>query len=204
MMMYSLLPILSLAATLLGGVSAAPVLEARAVARTSAPAGAIIVDQTGAINGSYTTFQQGVNALSTTTKTNQYLFIYPGTYTEQVYVPSLKSNLTIQGYTTDASTYAGNQVTLTYNLALINTTSDDLTATLRQWNKNTKVYNLIIQNTFGHISSNGQNLAISARKMITLLYSHPTLKSSSTKHYIFCIPLQNVTLSYSEAFHKNH
>ncbi|CAD6444090.1 3b27caf0-7f82-4213-aab3-fd6210d8b3e8 [Sclerotinia trifoliorum] len=160
--MYSLIPILSLAAALLGGVSAAPVLEARAAARTSAPSGAVVVDKTGATPGSYTTFQQGVDALSTTTTANQYLFIHPGVYTEQVYVPALQSNLTIQGYTEDATTYAGNQVTLTYNLALINTTNDDLTATLRQWNKNTKVYNLIIKNTFGHINSNGQNLAISA------------------------------------------
>ncbi|TGO21844.1 hypothetical protein BPAE_0197g00100 [Botrytis paeoniae] len=159
--MYFSIPILSFAATLLGAVSAAP-LEARAVPRTSAPSGAVIVDATGQTSGSYETFQEGVNALSTTTTTPQYLFIYPGTYTEQVYVPALKSNLTIQGYTTDASTYDGNQVTLTYNLALKDTTSDDLTATLRQWNKNTKVYNLIIKNTFGHISSNGQNLAISA------------------------------------------
>ncbi|ESZ93063.1 pectin methyl esterase [Sclerotinia borealis F-4128] len=143
-------------------VSAAPILETRAVARISAPSGAIIVDNTGATSGSYTTFQKGVNALSTTTTTPQYLFIHPGTYTEQVYVPALKSNLTIQGYTTDARTYANNQAIVTYNLALQDTTSDDLTATLRQWNKNTKVYNLIIKNTFGHVSKNGQNLAISA------------------------------------------
>ncbi|QSZ37098.1 hypothetical protein DSL72_009190 [Monilinia vaccinii-corymbosi] len=154
--------ILSLAAVLLGGASAAPVLEERAVARTCAPAGAIIVDKTGVTPGSYTTFQKGVNALSTSTTTPQYLFIYPGTYQEQVYVPPLKSNLTIQGYTPDATTYLNNKVTLTYNLALKDTTSDDLTATLRQWNTNTKVYNLIIVNSFKHVNSKGQNLAISA------------------------------------------
>ncbi|KAB8295956.1 hypothetical protein EYC80_008776 [Monilinia laxa] len=154
--------ILSLAATFLGSVSAAPALQERATARTSAPAGAVIVDKTGAVSGSYTTVQAGVNALSNTTESPQYLFIHPGTYVEQVYVPALKSNLTIQGYTKDARTYTKNQVTLSYNLALKDTTSDDLTATLRQWNTNTKVYNLIIENTFGHISKNGQNLAISA------------------------------------------
>lgn len=122
--------ILSLTATLLGGVSAA-VLQSRAVAHTSAPSGAIIIDKTSATKGSYATFQKGVNALSTSTTAPQYLFIYPGTYTEQVYVPALKSNLTIQGYTEDATTYNGNQVTLTYNLALKDITSDDLTATLR-------------------------------------------------------------------------
>lgn len=193
--MYSLIPILSFAATLLGAVSAAP-LEARAVSRTSAPSGAVIVDATGKTAGSYTTFQKGVNALSTTTTTPQYLFIYPGTYTEQVYVPALNSNLTIQGYTTDASTYAGNQVTLTYNLALKDTTSDDLTATLRQWNKNTKVYNLIIQNTFGHISSNGQNLAISARKFNGSIHSSLIL-ACSARNFIF----YHLSASKSQGFH---
>jgi pectin methylesterase-like acyl-CoA thioesterase len=97
-----------------------------------------------------------------TTTTPQYLFIYPGSYYEQVYIPLLKSNLTVQGYTTDATSYKNNAATITYNLALLNTTSDDLTATVRQWNTNTKFYNLNIANTFGHVSTNGQNLAISA------------------------------------------
>ena len=79
-----------------------------------------------------------------------------------MYVPALKSNLTIQGYTLDARSYEGNTVLITFNLALENVTSDDLTATVRQWNPNTKVYNLNIANTFGHIPENGQNLALSA------------------------------------------
>ncbi|KAE8448575.1 hypothetical protein EG329_009000 [Mollisiaceae sp. DMI_Dod_QoI] len=131
-------------------------------ARTSPPSGAVVVDATGATAGSYITVQSGVNALSLTSTTPQVLFIYPGTYAEQVYVPALKSNLTVQGYTLDGRTYAGNTATITYDLALINTTSDDLTATVRQWNPNTKFYNLNIANTFGHIPTNGQNLALSA------------------------------------------
>ncbi|KAM3075468.1 hypothetical protein ACMFMG_007615 [Clarireedia jacksonii] len=163
--MKSFASILVFVALSLGSVSAAPVVEQRhaSYARTSAPAGAIVIDKrSNPVAGSYRTVQQGVDALSTTSTKPQYLFIYPGVYTEQVYVPALKSNLTIQGYTKDARTYAGNTATITYNLALINTTSDDLTATVRQWNKNTKVYNLIIANTFGHINKDGQNLAISA------------------------------------------
>ncbi|TGO44078.1 hypothetical protein BCON_0618g00030 [Botryotinia convoluta] len=156
--------LLSFAASLLGSVSASPALVNRAVAfnRTIAPAGAIVVDETGEIAGSYTTFQEGVNALSATTTDAQYIFVAPGTYFEQVYLPQIASNLTIQGYTSDARSYYDNQATLTYNLALINTTSDDLTATFRAHNTNTKVYNLIIKNTFGHINSNGQNLALSS------------------------------------------
>ncbi|KAL4819895.1 glycosyl hydrolases family 28-domain-containing protein [Aspergillus spinulosporus] len=68
------------------------------------------------------------------------------------------------GYTCDSTSYEGNAATITYNLALINTTDDDHTATLRQWNTNTKIYNLNIVNTFGHIPQNGQNLALSAYK----------------------------------------
>jgi pectin methylesterase-like acyl-CoA thioesterase len=106
--------------------------------------------------------QQGVNALSLTSTTPQSFFTYPGSYYEQVYTPPLQSNLTVQGYTTDCSSYEDNAATITYNLALLNTTSDDLTATIRSWNPNTKFYNLNIANTFGHVSHNGQNLAVSA------------------------------------------
>lgn len=51
--------------------------------RTSPPIGAIVVDQSG-INSQYTTVQEGVNALNTTMTGEQYLFIYPGVYNEQV------------------------------------------------------------------------------------------------------------------------
>lgn len=90
------------------------------------------------------------------------LFIFPGTYNEQVYIPSLTSNLTIQGYTTDATSYVENTATITFNLALLNVSNDDETATVRQWNPNTKVYNVNFVNTFGHVSTNGQALALSA------------------------------------------
>jgi pectin methylesterase-like acyl-CoA thioesterase len=106
--------------------------------------------------------QQGVNALSLNSTTPQTLFVYPGSYYEQVYIPPLKSNLTVQGWTPDCRSYQGNGATITYNLALLNTSNDDLTATIRAWNKNTKFYNLNIANTFGHVNKNGQNLAISA------------------------------------------
>ncbi|KAL2127230.1 hypothetical protein VTI74DRAFT_11066 [Chaetomium olivicolor] len=132
-------------------------------ARISPAKDAVVVDKSAKPNpGSYSTVQDGVNALSTTATAPQTLFIFPGTYVEQVYIPKLASNLTVQGYTCDSRRYAGNTATITYNLALINTTNDDKTATLRQWNPNTKVYNLNIVNTFGHIPKNGQNLAVSA------------------------------------------
>ena len=132
-------------------------------ARVSPERGAVVVDRSAhPYPGSVSTVQEGVNALNNTTTKPQNLFIFPGTYVEQVFIPHLKSNLTVQGYTCDSRGYEDNTATITFNLALINTTSDDLTATLRQWNPNTKVYNLNVVNTFGHIRKNGQNLAVSA------------------------------------------
>jgi polygalacturonase len=132
-------------------------------ARVSPERDAIVVDRSARpYPGSFSTVQEGVNALNNTTTKPQDLFIFPGIYVEQVFIPRLKSNLTVQGYTCDSRGYEDNTATITFDLALINTTSDDLTATLRQWNPNTKVYNLNVVNTFGHIPKNGQNLAVSA------------------------------------------
>jgi pectinesterase len=128
---------------------------------TTPQTGAIIVDSTGA-ESTYKTVQAGVDALSSSSTETQYLFIYPGTYNEQVWIPALSSALEVQGYTEDTSSYAGNTATITYNLALKDVSTNDETATLRSWNPNTKFYNLNIENTFGHINSNGQNLAVSA------------------------------------------
>ncbi|KAJ5991675.1 hypothetical protein N7499_003540 [Penicillium canescens] len=132
-------------------------------ARVSPAKGAVVVDNSASpYPGSLSTVQAGVDALNRTSTIPQTLFVFPGTYVEQVYIPRLKSNLTVQGYTCNSKGYEQNTATITYNLALINTTSDDKTATLRQWNPNTKVYNMNIVNTFDHIPKNGQNLAVSA------------------------------------------
>jgi len=129
--------------------------------RTQPPFGSLIVDRSGR-HSNHTTVQSGIDALSITDPKTQSLFIYPGTYVEQVCIPPRAANLTIYGWTLDTSSYHGNEVNITYNLALINTTNDDLTATVRAWTKNFKMYNINIFNTFGHINSNGQNLALSA------------------------------------------
>ncbi|KAH8667985.1 pectin lyase fold/virulence factor [Tricladium varicosporioides] len=132
--------------------------------RTTPPDGAIVVDNSGraSIPISHLTFQSAVDALDRKTTKAQNIFIYPGIYREQVFIPPILGNLTIQGYTADARSYDNNTVTITQSLALINTTADDLTATLRNWNSNTKVYNLNLANTFGRAATNGQSLAVSA------------------------------------------
>lgn len=145
------------------------------------PDGAILVDQSGSAKGSYPTVQKGVDALSKSSKTAQTLFIYAGTYKEQVYIPKLASSLIVQGQTSDSSSYHSNQVTITQSRSLARSSSDDeyvslpylmishpakltrtRTATVRNWSENTKFYNLNIENTFGHTNTDGQNLALSA------------------------------------------
>jgi pectinesterase len=77
--------------------------------RTSPVRGSLVVDASGNSADSHTTISSAVNALQNTTSP-QTIFILPGTYTEQVYVPSLAGPLTLQGYTTDARTYQDNTV----------------------------------------------------------------------------------------------
>lgn len=131
---------------------------ALAATRTSAPSGALVVSKT-AKSGQYLTIQSAVNKLSTTSTTAQSIWIDQGTYTEQVYIPALKSALTIYGYTADTTSYSGNKVTITNDLSLDDVSTDDLTATLRAWTPNLKVYNINLVNTRGQGS---QALAVSA------------------------------------------
>lgn len=77
--------------------------------------------------------------MSINTTGEQFLFIYPGVYTEQVYIAPRQANLTVQGWTLNADSFEANTVNITYNLALANTTSDDLTATVRAWAVNLKM-----------------------------------------------------------------
>lgn len=139
--------ILSLAAT------------AFAADRTSPPSGCLVVSKT-ATSGQYSTVQKAVSALSTSSTSAQCIFIYQGTYNEQVYVAALKSALTIYGYTTDTSSYSGNTVTITQKLSQDDVSGNDLTATLRAWSTNFKVYNINLVNTRGKGS---QALAVSAQ-----------------------------------------
>lgn len=145
-MMHSLLYLLSLAATVL------------AEGRTSPPSGCLVVSKTPT-SGQYSTVQAAVNALSTSTSP-QCIFIYQGTYNEQVHVPAQQAALTIYGYTPDISTYASNTVTITQRRSQDDVPNNDETATLRAWSTNFKVYNINLVNTRGKGS---QALALSAQ-----------------------------------------
>jgi pectin methylesterase-like acyl-CoA thioesterase len=80
---------------------------------TAPPAGALIVSQS-AIDGvtTYGTIQAALDAAPTSSKTNATIFIYPGTYHEQLIVN--KSSTTIfMGYSEATDDYSQNQVTIT-------------------------------------------------------------------------------------------
>ncbi|KAF8455198.1 pectin lyase fold/virulence factor, partial [Terfezia claveryi] len=104
--------------------------------------------------------QAALNALSQTSTTAQVIFIYPGTYNEQVYIAPRAAQLTIYGYTTDTSFYTSNSVTITYGNSQDNTPKNDATGTVRAWAKGLKIYNVNIVNSRGMGS---QAIALSAQ-----------------------------------------
>ncbi|CAK7214580.1 hypothetical protein SBRCBS47491_002193 [Sporothrix bragantina] len=151
-------------------------------ARVTPSSGALVVGMLDtATDGSsstirFKTISSAIAALDQHTTTVQTIFIGPGTYNEQVYVPPLKGPLIIQGYTCDARTYDGNTVTLRHSLSLgqlqdQNSTAanDDNTATLRLWTAaGLRLYNINIENNFSpHPPSGGQALAVSASPLST-------------------------------------
>ena len=98
--------------------------------------------------------------MSTSSTSTQSIFIYSGTYTEQVTIPSLAGELIIYGYTTDTSSYTSNVVTIQHSSSLASGAPDDEhTGTVINTSANTKFYNINIKNTYGEGS---QAIALSA------------------------------------------
>lgn len=108
--------------------------------------------------------QKAVSSISTSSKDEHSIFIYSGTYTEQVTIPVLSGKLNIYGYTTNTADYSGNVVNLEWKSALATGAADDEhTAALINTSPNVAVYNINIKNTYGKPSgSNGQAIALSA------------------------------------------
>jgi pectin methylesterase-like acyl-CoA thioesterase len=82
---------------------------------TAPPTGALIVSKSP-ITGvtTYQTIQDALNAAPTSSKTNATIFIYPGTYHEQLIVN--KSGTTIfMGYSNATDDYSSNQVSIEFN-----------------------------------------------------------------------------------------
>jgi len=127
-----------------------------AASRTSPPSGCLVVAKSG---GQYTSIQSAVNTLSTSSGGTQCIFIQPGTYNEQVLVPSRSAQLTIYGYTSDTTRYSANQVTVTASHSQAEGLNNDGTATLRVKAANFRLYNVNVNNGYGKGS---QAVALSA------------------------------------------
>lgn len=150
---------------------------ALAVSRSTPPAGSLTVGS----SGTYKTVSAAVAAASA----GDSIFIYAGTYKEQVYITL--SDITIYGQTTECvifplgfsppftkrnhysydtdfsncstSSYTSNTVTITYNGSKASQGSDDASGTLRVHGNGFSLYNVKVVNTYG-IGS--QALALSA------------------------------------------
>ncbi|KAI6778678.1 uncharacterized protein J7T54_007619 [Emericellopsis cladophorae] len=132
---------------------------ALAASRTSAPDGCLTVAADG--TGDHTTVQAAVDALSEDDPDPQCIFIAPGTYNEQVLVADrAAARFTIYGHTEDDTTFAGNTVTITYDLSQADGLNNDQTATLRVKTPNFRLYNVHVANTYGEGS---QAVALSAQ-----------------------------------------
>ncbi|EPS44632.1 hypothetical protein H072_1401 [Dactylellina haptotyla CBS 200.50] len=122
----------------------------------------LVVDATGIYPRSHKTLNSAVAALKNTTGYDQTIFMFPGNYTEQVYIGKYLGPLTIRGFTCDSRSYTDNKVTISNNISrltpgLIN---NDQTSTIRLWTTDVKFYNLNVENTFG---IGAQALALSAQ-----------------------------------------
>ncbi|KAH6904435.1 pectinesterase [Coprinopsis sp. MPI-PUGE-AT-0042] len=127
-----------------------------AAVRTSPPSGSLIVRAGTTTSGEYKTLQAAVNALPNDSSART-IFIFPGTYNEQVYI-TRAGPLTVYGYTSDTNSYKSNQVTLQAGVPASQAGSNDASGTLRIHKDNFKLYNVNVKNTYGQGS---QAIAIS-------------------------------------------
>ncbi|ROW11995.1 hypothetical protein VPNG_05195 [Cytospora leucostoma] len=128
-----------------------------ATARLTPPVGSITVCATGGCD--FSTISGAVNSISNTSTIPTSIFVYNGTYTEQVYLPAKPAKVTIYGETADFTGYAGNTVTLQYNSSLLVAADDEHTAALINESPDTAVYNINIRNLWGE---GAQAIALSA------------------------------------------
>ncbi|TFK34809.1 pectin lyase fold/virulence factor [Crucibulum laeve] len=115
--------------------------------RTSPPSGAVIVRAGTSTSGEFKTVASAVASLPNDSS-SRVIFIYPGTYNEQVYI-TRTGPLTIFGYTTDTSTYSQNQVIIQAGIPASTAGSNDASGTLRIHKNDFKMYNVNVKNTFG-------------------------------------------------------
>ncbi|KAI3616928.1 carbohydrate esterase family 8 protein [Moniliophthora roreri] len=128
------------------------------IAKRGPPAGAILVkaNSLDASNGEFSKIQDAVESLPND-GSSQVIYIYGGTYKEQVVI-TRKGPLMIIGET---NSDGSNAVTIVHSSSLSQVNTDEETATLRVHTDNFSMYNIDVKNTFGQASENGQALALS-------------------------------------------
>ncbi|KAF1962673.1 carbohydrate esterase family 8 protein [Byssothecium circinans] len=125
--------------------SAAP-LTKRA-SRTSPPSGCKVI-RASPQSGEYATLGAVLSALGTSATASACIFIYGGTYKEQVTI-QYKGPLTIYGYTTDTTSYKNNVVTLTSSRSSPEAGSNDKSSTANILTNSFAAYNINFANTYG-------------------------------------------------------
>ncbi|KAJ3537514.1 hypothetical protein NM208_g6278 [Fusarium decemcellulare] len=122
---------------------------------TTPPAGAYIVSKE-AIDGvtTYDTIQAAINALPTSSKVTPTVFIYPGTYKEQIILARSGTTIFI-GYSESPDDYLQNQVTITYDKGIDNQAdaSNSDSATFYATGNYFQAVNINFKNTFGTTSN---------------------------------------------------
>ncbi|TFL00806.1 pectin lyase fold/virulence factor [Pterulicium gracile] len=144
--------------------------------------------QSGTQSSEFSTIQAAVYSLGSRWSART-IFVYPGTYREQVSI-QYKGPLIIFGSTTNTANWSSNTVTLTNNKNAADSGGNDPSATLRALSQDFKLYNVNVANTFG-----GQALAISARGTRQVYYGCEITGDQDTlfahagngvQHYAYC------------------
>ncbi|KAG6913131.1 hypothetical protein DXG01_009426 [Tephrocybe rancida] len=114
--------------------------------RTTPPPGSLVVRAGTTTASEFASVAAAVAALPSDNST-QTIFIYPGTYTEQVYI-TRAGPLTIYGYTSDTLKYSANRVTIQANTTAAAAGSNDASATVRIHTNDFKMYNVNVKNLY--------------------------------------------------------
>ncbi|KAA1110174.1 hypothetical protein PGT21_013128 [Puccinia graminis f. sp. tritici] len=123
------------------------------------PSGALIVRQGKTGKGEYATISAAVAALKGLTGPKT-IFVYPGTYSEQVKL-DYDSPLILQGYTTNPTSATSNQVNVQVAVSAAQAGSNSKSATIWAYSDDIRISNFNVINSFG-TGTDTQALAIAS------------------------------------------
>ncbi|KIP05701.1 carbohydrate esterase family 8 protein [Phlebiopsis gigantea 11061_1 CR5-6] len=131
-----------------------------ALSRTTPPTGSIVVNPSATTSGQFKTLSSAIASLPND-GSDQTIFMYPGTYEEQVLIDR-NGAVTLYGYTANTMDFNSNQVVISHaGSPAIGATSDDNSGTLRVQSDSVTIYNLDIRNEFGTSRTDGQAVTLS-------------------------------------------